>query len=75
MSGNRRVLWVDAGAGAAGDMILGALVDLGVPLTRLREALRGLPLPGWTLSSARTSPDCRRRRCPRGSRSWSWRRR
>jgi uncharacterized protein (TIGR00299 family) protein len=46
-----RTLFVDATAGAAGDMILGALVDLGLPLARLRRALGTLPLGDWTLRS------------------------
>jgi uncharacterized protein (TIGR00299 family) protein len=47
------ILHVDAGGGASGDMILGALLDLGVPLRVLREALTGLPVGGFTLSSRR----------------------
>jgi hypothetical protein len=34
-------------------MILGALIDLGVPLARIRRALLTLPLEGWSLSSRR----------------------
>jgi uncharacterized protein (TIGR00299 family) protein len=46
-----RLLFIDGSSGASGDMILGALVDLGVPLTRIRQALDGLPLGGWSLRS------------------------
>ncbi len=53
MSRTERILYVDATAGAAGDMILGALVDLGTPLARVRDALRTLPFRGWSLSSRR----------------------
>jgi len=48
-----RLLFVDAEAGAAGDMILGALLDLGLPLVELKRALSRLPLGGWSLRSRR----------------------
>jgi pyridinium-3,5-bisthiocarboxylic acid mononucleotide nickel chelatase len=51
MSRPLRTLYVDATAGAAGDMILGALLDLGVPLARVKNALLRLPFRGWSLSS------------------------
>jgi uncharacterized protein (TIGR00299 family) protein len=50
---SRKTLFVDGSAGAGGDMILGALIDLGAPVSRIRNALRTLPLDGWTLSARR----------------------
>ncbi len=44
-----RIAWFDPYSGASGDMILGALVDAGLPLDALREVLAGLDLPGWQL--------------------------
>jgi len=48
-----RLLHVDAGAGAAGDMFLAALIDLGVPVAHLNRTLADLPLSGWRLRSSR----------------------
>ena len=44
-----RVAYFDCASGASGDMVLGALVDLGLPLDRLRAELAKLRLPaiGW----------------------------
>jgi len=52
-SSRSRILWIDAARGASGDMLLGGLVDLGVPLERIREAIESLPLTGWIISARR----------------------
>ena len=44
-----RIVYFDCSAGVSGDMLLGALVDLGVALQGLRETLRSLPLAGYRL--------------------------
>ncbi len=52
MSGpTERVLYFDCFSGLAGDMTLGALVDLGLDVEALRAALATLPVSGWTLSA------------------------
>lgn len=48
-----RILYVDAASGASGDMLLGALVDLGLPLEALATELRKLPLDGYRLEARR----------------------
>jgi uncharacterized protein (TIGR00299 family) protein len=52
-----RVLYYDCTAGISGDMHLGAMIDLGVPLAYLDGELRKLGVAGWTL---RTTRDARR---------------
>ena len=46
-----RVLYFDCASGASGDMLLGAVVDLGLPLDLLRSELGKLPLEGYRLDS------------------------
>lgn len=50
-SGLRTVLYLDLFAGAAGDMLLGALLDLGLPLDLLREDLAKMDLSGYELEA------------------------
>jgi pyridinium-3,5-bisthiocarboxylic acid mononucleotide nickel chelatase len=45
-----RVCYFDCFAGAAGDMILGALLDAGVPTSVVEEAVGCLEVTGWSLS-------------------------
>jgi pyridinium-3,5-bisthiocarboxylic acid mononucleotide nickel chelatase len=44
-----KIAYFDCPSGAAGDMIMGALVDAGVPFDAFRAELRKLALPGWDL--------------------------
>jgi len=54
-----KILYFDCFAGISGDMTVGALIDMGVPLSFLKEELARLPisLSGYTLSAEET---CRR---------------
>jgi len=47
------LLYFDCFAGASGDMILGALLDAGLPLEALRGALGSLAIEGYTLAADR----------------------
>jgi len=50
-----RLLYVDLLSGAAGDMLLGALVDCGFPVSLLEEKLRTLPIEHIHLKVEKTS--------------------
>ena len=47
------VLYFDCFSGIAGDMTLGALIDLGIDVDELEAALRTLPLENWRLDVQR----------------------
>ena len=51
----RRIVYFDCASGASGDMLLGAVVDLGLPIEHLREELRKVPLSGYRLESRRVT--------------------
>jgi uncharacterized protein (TIGR00299 family) protein len=47
-----RVVYFDCANGASGDMLLGAVVDLGFPVERLRQELGRLPLTGYRIEAS-----------------------
>ena len=49
----KRVLYFDCFSGISGDMILGALVDIGIDLDSIRKGLQGLGLKGYKIKSLR----------------------
>ena len=55
MTAPGRTLWLDPSFGASGDMLLGALVGLGVDADALRVALAALPVEGWSLEVSGTT--------------------
>ncbi|HEU4760053.1 MAG TPA: nickel pincer cofactor biosynthesis protein LarC [Dehalococcoidia bacterium] len=50
-----RIAYLDCFSGVSGDMLLGALLDAGVPLAELRAELAKLPLEGYELRAERVS--------------------
>ncbi|MBN1136909.1 MAG: DUF111 family protein, partial [Anaerolineae bacterium] len=54
MASARRI-YFDCYSGAAGDMLLGALVDVGLPVDELTRALGSLPLSGYRLRVERVT--------------------
>jgi uncharacterized protein (TIGR00299 family) protein len=50
-----RLLYFDCFAGASGDMVLGALLDAGLPLDELRHALGSLTIGGYEVVAERVS--------------------
>jgi len=50
-----RLVYFDCASGASGDMLLGAVVDLGLPVEWFREELARLPLAGYSIEAGRVS--------------------
>jgi uncharacterized protein (TIGR00299 family) protein len=48
-AGQGKWLYLDAGSGIAGDMLVASLVDLGVPQAAILEGLAGLALTGYSV--------------------------
>ena len=46
-----RIAYLDCSSGASGDMLLGALVDLGLSVDALRGELAKLPLKGYRIEA------------------------
>ena len=46
------ILWLNPFSGISGDMLLGALLDLGAPLDAVRAAVTSTGLTGWELTAA-----------------------
>ena len=47
--------YIDMIGGASGDMLLGALIDVGLPLDDLRDELAGMDVGGYTLRAERVA--------------------
>jgi uncharacterized protein (TIGR00299 family) protein len=47
------IAYLDCIAGISGDMLLGAMIDLGVPAERIVEEIQKLPLEGFGISASR----------------------
>ncbi|WP_308259492.1 nickel pincer cofactor biosynthesis protein LarC [Pseudonocardia sp. H11422] len=45
------ILWLNPFSGISGDMLLGALLDLGAPLQGVRDAVAATGLAGWELTA------------------------
>jgi len=48
-----RLLYFDCFSGISGDMLLGALIDAGLPLDELKRALGTLAVSGYDVSAER----------------------
>jgi hypothetical protein len=51
----KRIAYIDMATGIAGDMFVGAMIDAGFPLERLREGLAGVGLKGVRIDACRVT--------------------
>jgi pyridinium-3,5-bisthiocarboxylic acid mononucleotide nickel chelatase len=49
------ILWLNPVAGLSGDMLLGALIDLGAPVDAMRAAIASTGISGWELRDVEVS--------------------
>jgi uncharacterized protein (TIGR00299 family) protein len=49
----KKIAYIDCFAGVSGDMLLGAILDVGLTLGELQRALRGVPLKGYRIEAKR----------------------
>ena len=49
---NMKAAYIQSVGGASGDMLLGALIDAGLPIDSIREAVAALQIPGVTIAAA-----------------------
>ncbi len=54
---SRATCYFDCFSGVSGDMLLGTLVDAGVPVNRLKKELSRLPVKGYKLSARTVKRD------------------
>ena len=47
------IVYLDCFSGASGDMLLGAMLDAGLPIQGLRDAIGSLAVEGWTIDADR----------------------
>ncbi|SNS44276.1 nickel pincer cofactor biosynthesis protein LarC [Rhodococcoides kyotonense] len=45
------ILWLNPIAGVSGDMMLGALLDLGAPIDKVRAAIESTGITGWSVTT------------------------
>ena len=50
-----RIAYLDCFSGVSGDMLLGAMLDAGLPLDELRSTLSCVPIPGYTLGAEKVT--------------------